>query len=229
MTQDRRVRKRQRNNAAQALRAQRAALIAEQAAIRAEEVAEEQAPRQQRVAVVAADGTVVREPTAEPDRKRGGYRRANTLLRMHNGNPRLVTQLHLRAAARLVRDYEVGILGAKMSGGSLDRVDGATGGDVSQRQLDAATAYRAACDAMGPSLRTVVQWVVLRDWRMPEVGRVLDVTEGAAQGYLVAGLDALADHYWPDRQPRVAVDPMVVDAGVTDVPQERLGRGRKAA
>ncbi len=167
---------------------------------------------------------VVREPLAERDENRGGYRRASTLRRMHNGNPRLVTQKHLDAADRLGADYEVGHFGVRQGGGSMDRVDGATRADVPQRQLDALGAYRAACDAMGPSLRTVMQWVAVHGWARDRVARVLGITAEAASGYLVAGLDTLVEHYWPSVTPRVAAVAGTVDADVVDLPQERLGR-----
>ena len=227
---DRRTRKRAAAAARRAAADARAADIAAAAALRAEEIAEEQAPHHQRVAVVDAAGTELRGPLAERDEKRGGYRRADTLRRAHNKNAALVTGLHLRAALRLALSYEVGH-GAKLAAQLGGHVDGGAAADVPQRQLDALQEYRRACDALPPSLRSPVQWVAIHGYTFARVAQLLGLSEASVSGYVVAGLDCLCDHYWPDRTTREAAarEDDAVDAGVTDIPQERLGRVARAA
>lgn len=217
------------------------------AEIHVEKAREQQAPKQQRVGVegvtarsLKADEQAERKPTpiilrealVDADTRRGGYRRADPLTRMHGKAPGMVTRVHLAAARKFSEDYEVGDLGASMSGGVTEHVDG--GGstpEVSERRLDAIARYRAACDAIGPSMRTAVQLVVLHRRSMADIASLLAMPETRASGWLLAGLDRLADFYFPDRATRIAsVDRvLMVDEAVTDVPQERLGRRKKAA
>ncbi len=193
----------------------RQAAIAAEAARQAEAHAEEQAPLAQR-----------QNGTAIPDLRRGGYRRADPLQAMRSHG--VVSATHLRAADRFSADYEVGILGASPVQLTTEWVDGGGGQGLTDRQLAAADSYRAACDALGASLRTVVQWVALHRWTIKSVATALRVPEQRASGYLVAGLDRLADHYQPRRSLRLdavpAALPVVADPEVTDIPPERLGR-----
>lgn len=196
------------------------------AEIRAAEIAEDQAPQQQRLNGVAV-----------PDRKRGGFRRADPLLMMHGKDPSMITTAHLSAARKFSRDFEVGVCGASAGERSYEFVDGAAVGIVSELQMSAIRRYRAACDAMGP-LRTAVQLCVLHRATLAaiavRIGMVSDEgnpNEKRASGYLVAGLDVLTDHYGIDRAPRGPVEPgeLLVDAKVRDIPQDRLGRNKVAA
>lgn len=214
------------------------------AEIRTEEIAEHQAPRHQRVAVAGvtarslkADRLAKRNPTpiilrdalADPDAKRGGYRRADPLMRMHKADPHMVTRLHLAAARKFSEDYEVGECGASMSGGVKEFVDGGGVVDVSEHQMAAIGRYRDACDALGATLRTSVQLAALHGWSVSRIAPLMGMTQERASGWLLGGLDRLADHYFPNRATRVdAVERvLMVDADVTDVPQDRLGRGRR--
>jgi hypothetical protein len=189
------------------------------AAIRASEIAEDQAPQQQRLNGVAV-----------PDRKRGGFRRADPLLMMHGKDPLMITTAHLSAARKFSQDYEVGELGASAGERSYEFVDGASAALVSELQLSAIRRYRAACDAMGP-LRTAVQLCVLYRATLAAIAVRIGMAEKRASGYLVAGLDVLADHYGIDRAPRGPVEPaeLLVDVKVQDIPQDRLGRKKVAA
>ena len=205
-----------RNAADRARRAARQAEIEREAAARAEAVAEEQAPAAQRV-----NGSAV------PDAKRGGFVRADPLRRMHEQNAALVTRAHLAAANRYSLDYEVGILGASASGGVREWVDGGSGAGITDRQLNAADAYRAASDALG-SLRQPVQWAALHRWPLTDIAAGLGISTQRASGYLLAALDLLVAHYHPERPQRpVGANLGMVDPDVTDIPQERLGRGRE--
>ena len=215
-------------------RAERAERESE-AAAQAEALAEEQAPHQQRAGVTALrrdprNGAVIavllREPLAESDRKRGGFRMRSPLLTMHRANSGTVTALHLRAACRFRDDYEFGVEGASGGNRSGERIDGGKQGGASDLRLDAVARYRMACDAMGAALRSVVQAVVIGSWSVSAVARVCHLSKDQATGYLVAGLDMLSEHYWPGRVERFQVveGELMVDPAVRDIPQERLGR-----
>ena len=183
--------------------------------------------------MVPQDGSVVREALVEPDSKRGGYRRADPLRRMHAQNSSLVTRHHMRAADRFSRDYEVGVLGGTKPGGDMKaRVDCDSPPDMAEARLLAIGRYRSACDAMGPSLRIPVQQLVLHRWSLARIAWALGVAESSISGYLVAALDRLCDHYEPERNTRgtvAAAHELIVDPAVNDIPQEQIGRFVRAA
>ena len=224
-----------------------------------ERLAEAQAPQIQRQAIVTAPvfdppsieflgrgngrkvtpgkvkiegGIVLREPFAEPDAKRGGYRRADPIARMHAKAPSMVTRAHIAAARKFSEDYEIGDLGASLGGGSMEYVDGGGAtGDVSEQRLDAMARYRDACDAVGPSMRTALQLLILHRWSLVDIAELLGMGEQRASGWVCAGLDRLADFYFPDRSTRLmeVERTLVVDPAITDLPQDRLGRFARAA
>lgn len=212
----------------------------EEVALRTEQIHEEMAPAAQRSAVTQRTidretGEIIerelRAALADYDEKRGGYRRATTLWKMHCMDDRKITSDHLRAAKRFCMDYERGVTGAQPSS-TVDGVfiDKPNTVDPSRGQMDALKRYRQACDVMGP-LRIPVEYVAIWDWSITKVAQAMRRSQKEATGYLSAGLDLLLWHYWPDKAPTrimpvvVAVPmPLVVDVRVTDIPQERLGR-----
>jgi hypothetical protein len=216
--------------------AKRRAEIAAISAIRAEADAEEQAPRQQRIgasyplwnrATKVWDQVVI-PPLAEHDTKRGGFRRPDSLMRLALSKSGLINGWHLRAGTRFREDYEIGIEGISLSPGIPERVDGSSTGAASDSRLDAISRYRAACDAMGPSLRSAVQLLVIWNRPVSAIAKICGLSQDRTSGYLAAGLDRLADHYFPDQTKRLLSDQeLVVDPEVTDLPQERLGRFRR--
>jgi hypothetical protein len=187
---------------------------------KSEQLAEDQAPAAQRT-----NGNAV------PDLKRGGYRRADPLLRMfQNGRGRTVTRTHLIAARRFSEDYEVGVEGACCRAGDTVIVDGGGGGlDISDTRLDALARYRGACDAMGPSLRGVAQAMALHRWSLVRMATVCVVSEDQASVLVVAALDRLSDWYWPERVSRAELidRALIVDLSVVDIGQDRLGRASR--
>jgi hypothetical protein len=186
------------------------------AAIRAEQIAEEQAPQAQRLAIVTQDGVTVRPPLAEPDVKRGGYRRADPLHRMHVHSPQMVTRAHLAAAKRFSTDYE--IAHGALCGGHREAVDGGGSCGEEDIQFAAMERYRGACEALGASLRSVVELSVLHKRPLAHLMLQFGMSQERAAGWLIGGLDRLADHYWPEQPAR---EPRVID--------ERAGRWRKQA
>lgn len=197
--------------------------------IRDEEIAEDQAPAAQR-----ANGH------AEPDTKRGGYRRANPLYAMNRrGKGRTVTHDHLKAAERLRTDYETGIMGAASPRSGLTGGQGGQAGDEEFVWLAAAERYRNAVAAISHSLRGVVEAIVIAGQAVPWIARAIGQSDETAVGLIVAGLDSLADHYWPQRDTRAKLmeralaelKPLGFDFAVSAIgeviPQERIGRGRQ--
>lgn len=157
-----------------------------------------------------------------------GYRVVDPLLHLHRRNPTEVTAEHVRAAARLRNDYETAN-GAQCTAAELRITSGAAGGkNPADVQLDAIARLRGAIQAVGPSLYGVLAPVVIHGWT---VGRLAEARGSSAHrvtGYLVAALDRLADHYWPDRGPATVVpERMAFDPTVTDIPPRRIGRWRE--
>lgn len=111
------------------------------------------------------------------------------------------------AAVDLRSDWEFGIVGACDSSRYSWHGGGGGFAGLPDGQLDAATAYRRAVEAMGKSISTVVLPIVIGD----SAGGEITVEMFAAargddrkqvMGMLKIGLDALADHYasCPDRR-----------------------------
>lgn len=101
------------------------------------------------------------------------------------------------AANDLREDWEFGIVGA------CDTARRGTGGGpagMTDAQLDAATAYRRAVEAMGKSVSAVVLPVVIGDAAGGEITVETlairrDEDRKQVMGMLKLGLDRLADHY----------------------------------
>jgi len=119
-----------------------------------------------------------------------GYRRSDPLITLHRRSPREVTQQHLQAAERLRDDYEIG------EGINLGKGSGGESGPLDV-QIDARTRYRAAVQAVGPRLCTVLLPVVLSAWTVKQWAEDRGMSETKATGYLIAALDRLQDHYNP--------------------------------
>jgi hypothetical protein len=199
---------------AAAARAQETARLAEfkrQAAIRQEEIDEEHAPASQRRAVISLDGEVIRDALVDPDLKRGGYRRADPLRRMHNKNPGQVTLRHLAAVFKLSSDYEKGVLGGSGGGSAGERISGGTKTEPSDTQLKCAKRYREACEAMGEH-RTYVQWMGLHQKGQDECRRDAGVRWDTFIRRLIDALDRLEQFYLGDRRSEPSAPPILVMA-----------------
>lgn len=241
--------KAKRQAAAEAKRAkaaERRATLEAEAAIKAEERAEEQAPaaqRRDRLAVATAlaldshprqfgpatkaevDSAMVTaiRTGAERDPKRGGFRRISVIWNLHQRSPRDITGAHLKAAAQLTRDYEIGHEGAASGGGGGE---GATFSGPGDAQLGAIERYRDAMLALGPALSSIVVAVVLLNWTVAEVAGRWQTSPDRAFGRLASAMDRLCDHYAPEGRTRPVRLPegAPLDPEVTDIPSERLGR-----
>lgn len=198
-------------------REQRVAAAAE-AARAAEERAETIAPAVQRRAVRDAKGHVLRGARLEPDG--AAFRVSNSVRTLYlNGQERgssaLVRHEHVIAAERLARSWEDGGRGVSMAasrwGESSERIS--SSGSMSEAvlrsigyqnaQRDEFNAVRAAMGTAWPVLLDIVlQGLSVNAWAERE-----GMERKIAVGYLVAGLDRLADFYAATeqrkRQPRM--------------------------
>lgn len=126
-------------------------------------------------------------------------------VRMHRTQPPIeryakrgqITERQAMAAGDLRSDYEFGMVGIRSG------AEGGRGGrltSICDAQLDAATAYKQAVQAMGKHVSAVVQPIVIGDAAGGEItagevaGRFETTTE-RIMGILSVGLDMLADHY----------------------------------
>ena len=134
-----------------------------------------------------------------------GARAANPLLLMHRRGG-LVTVEHLKAAARLVSAYEVGVMGGQPGRGRAYGEPPGSGRRTAypqEMQLAELAAFRGAMRCLTVFQVRLVGHVVLG---IPDPARC-DVAAFAARvcldekvvrGQLVAGLDALVAHFFPD-------------------------------
>ena len=149
-----------------------------------------------------------------------GWRSVRTIDVLHRHSPREITAAHVKAAGRLLSDYEIGIEGAS-NGRSYDRVDGAASGGISGIRLDALRRYREAMDVCGVEGARVLGWVVIDNLSVAKIADKLGLHRDRAHGRLYAALERLREHYWPPRRD-VGVQPLV---GVYEG-DERVGRWR---
>lgn len=160
---------------------------------RQETIDEALSPRAQRT------GTATRGPRTERDGVRG-YRVECALDRMHRDHPREVTTAHVAAGNRFLRDYEVGVMGARLSSRQQERVSGGSAPDVPQSRLDAIRRYHDAVASMGRQASDVLDAVVIHGAAVATVARDLGTTPHRAMGRVVAALERLREHY--DAAPR---------------------------
>lgn len=152
-----------------------------------------------------------------------GHRVVSPLLNLHARSPREITADHIKAAKRLMDDWEVSE-GAR-AGAVMARVDHAGHGDgPTIMQLDALKRFREARAALKSCAQFVLP-VVLLGWPLERVAAAATMDRQRVHGRLAAGLDLLYLHYWPDQEVATIMPAaLLVDAAVTDLPQERLGR-----
>lgn len=160
-----------------------------------------------------------------------GWRRVWVIQRLHETSPREITQAHVKAAERLLGDYERGVDGACQGGFANDRVDASSADPTTDAQLDALERYREAVAILGGQGGLIVTVVVVDNWPIVRLAAYLGVHRDRAFGRLQAGLERLREHYTPIRQtPAVravsaALEPLEL-AGCYDLPSERIGRWR---
>lgn len=191
--------------------------------------------------VLAADGTVLRDalaakaewrdpeddnPLARAPKRISGYRRVWTIDVLARERPREMTAQLVRAANRLLSDYEIGVEGASTRV-AAGRIDGSDTTGLSDARMQALRAYREATAAIGLAAYPVMMGIVIRNLSLAEAARRTGTNPQVLSGRLLAGLERLAEHYWPPEQ-RVEVvplPPLGIDAE-TALPEARVGRWR---
>lgn len=156
-----------------------------------------------------------------------GFRVSDPILHLHRRAPSEVTEEHVRASTRLRDDFEIG-MGVR-NGRVPGDVAGGGGVGPTTAQLDALGRWRAATRAVGDRLCDVLLPVVLEGRTVAALAERRAVSAHRMQGYLVAALDRLAEHYWPPKE-RATIVPQRVDDGLVDgLPAERVGRWTRPA
>lgn len=199
-------------------------------------------PTIQRKPVETADGAVLRPARVEqgewtdpddtqalergPDgrrraRKVKGFRVIDPIRNLHAHNPGEITERHVRAADRLRDDHEIGE--GIRNGRSAAHVSGGSGAGPTDAMLDAAQRYRGAVQAVPPSLWGCLAPLVFHGWTVARLAEARGTSAVRLTGYVQAALDALCDHYWPDRPVVGSPVPMETVDG-----SERVGRWRDA-
>ena len=157
-----------------------------------------------------------------------GWRRVWTIAALHRSAPREITAAHVKAAERLLGDYELGV--EMVSGGKgYDRVDCVGPGSISDDRIDALARYQSALAAVGNSGASVLRWVVIDNRTVSWLGDKLGIHRHRAHGRLYAAIERLREHYWPPRRdaaPQPVYEPVLADAGL--MAEDREGRWRVA-
>ena len=141
-------------------------------------------------------------PSRRRARKIRGYRAEGIVERMHAAMPREVTEEHVKAANRLLDDYEIGVMGAQVTAKHQGRVDGRTAADMPQRQLDAIGRYHGAVAALGRAAAELLGAVVFHGMSCEAVAVHTGSDRIRVTGRVTAGLERLREHYWPDAPAR---------------------------
>lgn len=204
-------------------------------------------PSIQRGSIKAADGSEIRAPlvaetewkdptdTSAHARHHGartvrGWRRVWQMDVLHNSSPNEISLSHVKAAERLLGDFEVGVEGASRADKTADRVDHTADYGVSSHRLEALERYQTALAALGRQASHIVFLVVITNWTITSLAEALGISRDRAFGRLQAGLERLREHYHPPRpnpNPGPQIEPRaMLDPGVTDIAQNRLGRWR---
>ncbi len=189
-------------------------------------------------AAVVSDDVPWKDPTDMSARARShgareikGWRRVWTIAVLHASCPREITEAHVKAAEKLLADYEFGVEGAS-NGRTYDRVDGASSGGISGDRLDAVRRYREALAVCGTEGGMVLGWVVIHNWTVTRLAAQLGLHRDRAHGRLYAGLERLREHYWPHRSTRASGpvhEPVavLVDLDSSGLAEDRMGRWRR--
>ena len=147
------------------------------------------------VSLLHSRGELTIEDVGDPDQPNRTIRRGRRVwapdVLLANGT---ISQRHHAAATRYHDAYEVGILGARDRLAVYVDCRGAPAG-IADAQLAAATDYRQATQAVGLTLSASLTWCVLGCGTVAGWAEDRGWNPHRAQGYLLAALDRLTDHY----------------------------------
>jgi hypothetical protein len=187
---------------------QRASLIEAENAARSESDAERVAPGVRRRAIMDATGNVLRGPVLERDGVT--FARVNVVKRLHKVSPKLFTDKHVAAAARLANAHEevAGGIGLGASDYLSKSAGGSPGSGVSDAKQSAILhqcTIRAEMDGalawMGGSVR-IISAVVFDCLSVTTWADQQGMDYRVAMGELKAGLDRLVEFYDPPKPER---------------------------
>jgi hypothetical protein len=140
-------------------------------------------------------GEVDVQDAPDPDRPNATLRRAKAVwapdVLLRNGT---IGQAHHSAATRLHDAYALGILGARDRLAIYIAKTGAPSG-YADAQLAAAEDYRRAAQAVGIVAMSALSWCVISHGTVAGWAECKGWPVQRAQGYLLAALDRLAEHY----------------------------------
>jgi hypothetical protein len=120
------------------------------------------------------------------------WRALSTVERMLRSGAIEPRQAH--AAERLRDDWELGVVGAREPASGSG---GAAGWYYAETRLAALRRYQNALAILGP-LTPCVVWIVLSEFSLSALARILNRNRQEIAGILKLGLDTLADHYGLD-------------------------------
>jgi Domain of unknown function (DUF6456) len=153
-----------------------------------------------------------------------GWRRTWTIDRLHASSPELITSKHVRAASRLVDDFQAS---QGISMGGRAPTEGARLDPVEVR-IAASRRYESAMMAVGLEGAYLVFHAAIEGQTMEWISERLGINRAVLLGLLSASLTRLRDHYTPPAPMSsvIAAIMEMIDKGVSHIPQERLGRWR---
>lgn len=140
-------------------------------------------------------GEVIVLSVADPDAPNRTIRRGRVVwcpdVLLSNGT---ITAEHHAAATRLHDSYSLGVLGARdRLAVYVDRTGAPSG--FADAQLAAARDYRETAQAVGQVAMAALSWCVLSHGTVAGWAACRGWQPAKAQGYLLAALDRLAEHY----------------------------------
>lgn len=163
-----------------------------------------------------------------------GWKRTWVIDRLRKSSPSEITEQHVRAATRFLDDHEIRA-GAHRGSRLFERVDGETQGDT--RIINGHVAAGVRIDetkaALGQEAFGILFRIVVLNWTVATLAVKAGTSPDRAFGRVRAALERLREHYWP---PSAGTGhggdgdaDAIVDAGVVDIGQDRLGRVRRVA
>ncbi len=189
-------------------------------------------------AAVVSDDVPWKDPTDMSARARShgareikGWRRVWTIAKLHTTCPNEITEQFVKAAERLLADYEFGVEGAS-NGRTYDRIDGASSGGMNEAQLDAVRRFREALASLREGEAEVAVLVIVENWSVSQLAERLHLHRDRAHGRLYGALNGLKEHYWPHRATRASgpvYEPSaaLVDLDAGSLAEDRMGRWRR--
>lgn len=139
---------------------------------------------------------VMKDHWADADGKRvDGYRRADVVRNLAKRGE-WINEVHVVACDRYLRDYEVGVMGAKLGGESAGvRPPGFSGRDVATERLAAIKRVRLVEKIIGPRLTPMLRLIVIENMTLKAWADGCGMPQQVALGRFIAILERMADYF----------------------------------